>query len=337
MSNQPCPFCEINEGRAPATFVHEWSDAFAIVPLNPGVDGHTLVIPKTHVADFVADPIVSAATMRRAAQLAAESDQPMNLITSRGREAGQEVDHLAVELIPRDQGRDLAVPATLETTDCPVCLSYRVRRSGRELLTCGSPACSYELRGRKLRGNVYGDTGGSPEPSEEITYNAAHHRARKQLRGQGCAEADATCSGRLEAALRPDLPAELLRATEAGVVYYSGLDATIGYRNLCRSHHAREGQLMSALRRHPELQAARVAEWARKRHTGCGSDCAVCSALNSYDAAVSALAEAIEAANDGLALPWYSGKKRSGTQINVRPKPTDDEFARGFAAGRRAQ
>lgn len=40
--------------------------------------------------------------------------------------------------------------------------------------------------------------------------------------------------------------------------------------------------------------------------------------------------------NDGLALPWYSGKKSTGVQLNVRPKP-DDAFARGFAAGRRAQ
>jgi histidine triad (HIT) family protein len=44
------------------------------------------------------------------------------------------------------------------------------------------------------------------------------------------------------------------------------------------------------------------------------------------------------AENDGLALPWYSGKKKSGLQINVRPKPNDDDaFARGFAAGRRTR
>ncbi|WP_241836218.1 HIT domain-containing protein [Streptomyces sp. JS01] len=78
-----CPFCEINEGRAPAEFVHEWSDAIAIVPLNPVVEGHTLVIPKTHVTDFATDPTVSAATMRRAAQLMEQMDRPMNLITSR--------------------------------------------------------------------------------------------------------------------------------------------------------------------------------------------------------------------------------------------------------------
>lgn len=109
MTEQPCPFCEINTGRAPATFVHEWSDAIAIVPLNPVVEGHTLVIPKTHVADFAEDPAVSAATMRRAAELAA-GEQPMNVITSRGREATQSVFHLHLHLVPRAANDGLALP-----------------------------------------------------------------------------------------------------------------------------------------------------------------------------------------------------------------------------------
>lgn len=105
-----CPFCDINEGRAPATFVDEWSDAFAIVPLNPVVEGHTLVIPKTHVADFACDPTVSASTMRRAAQLMQETDRPMNLISSRGREATQSVFHLHLHLVPRAENDGLALP-----------------------------------------------------------------------------------------------------------------------------------------------------------------------------------------------------------------------------------
>lgn len=43
------------------------------------------------------------------------------------------------------------------------------------------------------------------------------------------------------------------------------------------------------------------------------------------------------AENDGLALPWYSGKKSGGVQINIQPKPDDDGYARGFAAGRRTR
>lgn len=106
----PCPFCDINTGREPATFVHEWSDAFAIVPLNPVVDGHTLVIPKTHVADFAADPEVFAATAKRAAELMRWTPRPMNVITSRGAAATQSVWHLHLHLVPRAANDGLALP-----------------------------------------------------------------------------------------------------------------------------------------------------------------------------------------------------------------------------------
>ncbi len=110
MTDQTCPFCEINLGRAYAEFVHEWSDTIAIIPLNPVVDGHTLIIPKTHVADFATDPAISANTMRRAAQLMQWTNRPMNLITSRGREATQSVFHLHLHLVPRAENDGLALP-----------------------------------------------------------------------------------------------------------------------------------------------------------------------------------------------------------------------------------
>jgi histidine triad (HIT) family protein len=109
-TNDPCVFCEIIAGRAPATIVREWPDALAIVPLGPVVDGHLLVIPKAHVPDFGHDPDVSADTMWRAALLAQKSDQPMNLITSRGREATQSVFHLHLHLVPRADNDGLALP-----------------------------------------------------------------------------------------------------------------------------------------------------------------------------------------------------------------------------------
>lgn len=111
MSTEPCPFCEILAGRAPATVVREWDEAVAIVPLNPVVDGHVLVIPREHVTDFVADPVVSAHTMYRAAELAGGYPAgAMNLITSRGRAATQSVFHLHLHLVPRAEGDGLALP-----------------------------------------------------------------------------------------------------------------------------------------------------------------------------------------------------------------------------------
>lgn len=108
--SRPCVFCEIVAERAPATIVRDWDDALAFVPLGPVVEGHTLVIPKRHVADFASDPDVSAATMRRAAELMRWTDRPMNVITSRGREATQSVFHLHLHLVPRAANDGLALP-----------------------------------------------------------------------------------------------------------------------------------------------------------------------------------------------------------------------------------
>lgn len=108
-----CPFCEIVAGRAPAAIVRSWPDAIAIVPLDPRVDGHTLVIPRFHVTDFVADPLVAAAVMYRAAELAGEmTEHQLNLITSRGPAATQTVFHLHMHLVPRRPGDGLALPWT---------------------------------------------------------------------------------------------------------------------------------------------------------------------------------------------------------------------------------
>lgn len=104
-----CVFCRIVNGQAPSTQVREWPDAVAIVPHRPVVDGHVLVIPKRHVADFTEDPDVTAAVMRRASGI---GEYPMNLITSAGSAATQTVFHLHVHLVPRRDGDGLALPWT---------------------------------------------------------------------------------------------------------------------------------------------------------------------------------------------------------------------------------
>ena len=108
-----CPFCLIATGQAPATVLQEWDDALVIVPIGPVVEGHVLVIPRTHVADFSTDPTVSAAVMARAAEYAGRSDRAdraCNLITSRGRDATQSVFHLHIHLVPRSANDGLALP-----------------------------------------------------------------------------------------------------------------------------------------------------------------------------------------------------------------------------------
>lgn len=105
-----CVFCQIVTGEAPATIVREWPGALAFVPLAPVVEGHTLVIPKRHVPDFAAYADDSAEAMFAAAQLARDMGGPMNLITSKGREATQSVFHLHLHLVPRKADDGLALP-----------------------------------------------------------------------------------------------------------------------------------------------------------------------------------------------------------------------------------
>lgn len=111
MSETDCVFCRIITGEEPAQFIDRWPDAVAIRPLNPVTTGHTLVIPKAHVPDFVADPVVTGAVMARAAELAANLGVfPANLITSAGREATQSVFHLHIHLVPRKENDGLKLP-----------------------------------------------------------------------------------------------------------------------------------------------------------------------------------------------------------------------------------
>ncbi|TWI58184.1 HIT family protein [Halalkalibacter nanhaiisediminis] len=46
MSNKPCPFCYISE------YILENESAYAIYDQYPVSEGHTLIIPKRHVADY---------------------------------------------------------------------------------------------------------------------------------------------------------------------------------------------------------------------------------------------------------------------------------------------
>lgn len=109
-SDDACPFCAIIAGAAPGTVVHEWTFAFALLPLDPVVDGHTLIIPKMHVRDFSINPAVSAETMRCAAEFARGFNDDMNIITSRGYAATQSVFHLHLHVVPRRVGDGLALP-----------------------------------------------------------------------------------------------------------------------------------------------------------------------------------------------------------------------------------
>ncbi|MFE0472409.1 HIT family protein [Streptomyces sp. NPDC058947] len=106
-------FCDIIAGREPVQWILQpdhWPDAVAFIPLNPVVEGHTLIVPKVHVRDFAESPEVFAATSLRAAELMQFTPRAMNVITSRGKAATQSIFHLHLHLVPRQDNDGLALP-----------------------------------------------------------------------------------------------------------------------------------------------------------------------------------------------------------------------------------
>jgi histidine triad (HIT) family protein len=103
-----CEFCAIAQGKDPSVeVVCEDKSWVAFFPLNPATPGHTLVIPRRHVADLwqVKPPLdreLMAAVIRvgRAIDHALKPEG-MNLITSAGQTAEQTVFHLHLHIVPR--------------------------------------------------------------------------------------------------------------------------------------------------------------------------------------------------------------------------------------------
>lgn len=101
-----CLFCAIVVGDIPSRQVYADDAAIAFLDISPWHRGHTLVIPRRHVADVCSEPgalseiapAIEATTALLTERLGADG---LNVLSSAGAVAGQEVFHLHVHLIPR--------------------------------------------------------------------------------------------------------------------------------------------------------------------------------------------------------------------------------------------
>jgi histidine triad (HIT) family protein len=101
-----CIFCAIVAGEIPSRRVHSDEHAVAFLDLAPLHRGHTLVVPRRHVDSLLdGDPAmaeigdcVDATARLLVDRLDADG---LNVVSSAGRVAGQEVFHLHVHLLPR--------------------------------------------------------------------------------------------------------------------------------------------------------------------------------------------------------------------------------------------
>ncbi len=107
-AGEGCDFCAIGRGEDRSVqVVAESDDWIAFFPLKPATKGHTLVIPRRHVADvweldeaLGAELMVAVVRVGRAVETAVRPDG-MNLISSKGIAAEQTVFHLHLHLLPR--------------------------------------------------------------------------------------------------------------------------------------------------------------------------------------------------------------------------------------------
>lgn len=101
-----CVFCKIIDGEIPARMIYESEDAVAFLDLSPWQTGHSLVIPRRHVADVLEDDTVLetlAPTVVEVAKLLKSKlgATACNIISNAGKDSGQEVFHAHVHVVPR--------------------------------------------------------------------------------------------------------------------------------------------------------------------------------------------------------------------------------------------
>ena len=103
-----CIFCRIVSGEVPCSRVYETGSSLAFLDAFPLARGHTLVIPKAHsarVQDMSRDECSDLFEAVRVVASRMGGLAPSSLVAvHNGREAGQEVPHVHVHLVPRSEG-----------------------------------------------------------------------------------------------------------------------------------------------------------------------------------------------------------------------------------------
>jgi len=101
-----CIFCDIIEGRREAFRIYEDEEIFACLDKFPITRGHTLVMPKLHVARLTDLPARLTGRMMEVSCAVARSMYTMhstaiNFLINEGEDAGQIIFHVHCHVVPR--------------------------------------------------------------------------------------------------------------------------------------------------------------------------------------------------------------------------------------------
>lgn len=105
-----CIFCKIVNREIPGHILFENEDVLVFLDISQATKGHTLIIPKVHCDDiFMMDEELSARVFSVVPKIARAlkvtfGATGINLLNNNGKDAGQEVFHYHIHLIPRYPG-----------------------------------------------------------------------------------------------------------------------------------------------------------------------------------------------------------------------------------------
>lgn len=107
--DENCVFCKIIANEIPSFKVYEDENFFGFLTIKPHNEGHTLLVPKSHIEDIVVADNETAEGLFKAGKKLAEKMQDifnprkMSFVI-----AGLEVNHLHLHLIPMNDEYDLS-------------------------------------------------------------------------------------------------------------------------------------------------------------------------------------------------------------------------------------
>lgn len=120
----PSIFTRILRNELPASFVHRDGTLAAFLDIQPLTPGHTLVVPALEVAalsDLPPELLARVATLGREIGRAIRAADPsvtgINWLLCDGPDAGQEVPHIHLHVIPRRKGDGLRLGGKCSKAD----------------------------------------------------------------------------------------------------------------------------------------------------------------------------------------------------------------------------
>ena len=100
-----CPYCLISEGRLEANKVYEDNEFIAALEIRPANPGHVVLFPKKHFQNLkeMADDLSESflALSSKIAKALLNVSEGVNILLSSGKTAGQTLDHITINIIPR--------------------------------------------------------------------------------------------------------------------------------------------------------------------------------------------------------------------------------------------